>query len=162
MDDLTANVAAIRSDLRALRLHLAAPLAARSESLEGFIAGCVPALLVDLGSGTDPAPDGEIIGATEQVDLMFGYLPGELIGKPLSVLIPERLRATHAQHFAHFAADPHDRQMGARNMHLIGLRRDGTEIPVEIGLFSRVAGVPDDRRRVVAAIIFDMSSRIDQ
>jgi PAS domain S-box-containing protein len=64
---------------------------------------------------------------------LFGYSRAELIGEPMDVLVPRRLRAGHPGHVANFFADPKTRSMGA-GRELFGQRKDGTEVPLEIGL----------------------------
>jgi len=64
---------------------------------------------------------------------MFGCPEGELIGKPLSLLIPERLRQVHEEHLANFFAEPRIRAMGLL-LDLTGCRQDGSEFPVDISL----------------------------
>ncbi|GGI82382.1 PAS domain-containing sensor histidine kinase [Legionella impletisoli] len=69
----------------------------------------------------------------EQLEHMFGYSRDELIGKPIEMLVPKRFRAKHPLYRKAFFKDPKARLMGA-GRDLYGLRRDGTEFPVEIGL----------------------------
>ncbi|MRG94502.1 PAS domain S-box protein [Polyangium spumosum] len=64
---------------------------------------------------------------------MFGYERDELLGRPIDVLVPERLRADHIEHRMRYAAEPRPRPMGA-GLELHGRRKDGTEFPVEISL----------------------------
>jgi len=77
--------------------------------------------------------DGKIILVNAQTEKLFGYHRDELIGLPVETLVPERLRRTHPAHRKAYAADPQVRAMGA-GRDLFGLRKDGTEVPVEIGL----------------------------
>lgn len=77
--------------------------------------------------------DGMIVLVNAQVEQAFGYARQELIGRPVERLIPERFRAHHADHRRMFCAAPSARAMSGR-ANLVGLRKDGTEFPVEIGL----------------------------
>ena len=68
---------------------------------------------------------------------LFGYAPGELVGRPLNLVLPERFRAAHAEHMHNFAhGDEPSRLMGQR-VTVRGLTRDGTELPLEVSI-SRV------------------------
>ena len=71
--------------------------------------------------------------ASTRIEALFGHRPDELVGKPLSVLIPERYRDLHAAHLDRFMNDPSPRMMGA-GLKLCALRKDGSEFPVEISL----------------------------
>jgi formate hydrogenlyase transcriptional activator len=62
---------------------------------------------------------------------LFGYSHAELIGQPIEMLIPERFRSGHPSHRENYHAHPRARQMGAA-LNLFGLRKDGTEFPVDI------------------------------
>lgn len=70
---------------------------------------------------------------------MFGYTAGELIGKPLELLLPERYRGSHTQHRHDFNGKPVPRRMGL-GRDLMGMRKDGMEFPVEISLSYSNAG----------------------
>jgi PAS domain S-box-containing protein len=64
---------------------------------------------------------------------LFGYSSEELIGQPVEMLVPVRFRGGHPRHRENYNAAPRARQMGAA-MSLFGLRKDGTEFPVDIML----------------------------
>ena len=64
---------------------------------------------------------------------MFGYTRAELIGQPAELFIPKRLRERHVAHRATYMAASRVRSMGQR-LDLIGLRKDGSELPVEVSL----------------------------
>ncbi|OEZ62543.1 PAS domain S-box protein [Duganella sp. HH105] len=76
---------------------------------------------------------GEIVLINSQTELLFGYPRAELLGKKIEVLIPARYGARHPSLRQGFVSQPRPRSMGA-GLELHGLRRDGTEFPVEISL----------------------------
>ena len=76
---------------------------------------------------------GEIVLCNTEAERMFGYEQGELIGRRVEDLVPMRLRGAHPGMRGHFHESPSKRQMGA-GRDLSGVRKDGVEIPVEIGL----------------------------
>jgi PAS domain S-box-containing protein len=76
---------------------------------------------------------GTIVHANPQLEAMFGYSGGELMGQPVEVLVPVRLAGRHQASRSDYAADPHVRSMDAQ-LELLGRRRDGSEFPVEVSL----------------------------
>ena len=76
---------------------------------------------------------GKIILVNAQLEEMFGYAPGELVGRELGVLIPERYRARHAKYVAHYFEKPGSRPMGVI-FEIYGLRKAGVEFPADISL----------------------------
>ncbi len=126
---------------------------------------------------------GHIVRTNSAFHRLFGYLPSELQGKPVEVVVPERLRARHREHRRLYMKSPHNRPIGL-NLNLAARRKDGTEFPVEIGLTyaegtngayvicnitdisGRLAREADDRRRealtmlgtTVAGIAHDLNN----
>jgi PAS domain S-box-containing protein len=98
--------------------------------------------------------EGHIVWANGRAAQMFGYDDGALPGQALDVLLPERLRAAHAQHRAGFFADPRVRPMGL-GLELIARRKDGSEFPVEISL----SHVETDRGLLALGFIMDVTPR---
>lgn len=76
---------------------------------------------------------GTIVLVNHEVERMFGYHRDELVGRPIDLLVPDRNRGAHPAHRASFRARPTTRAMGA-GRDLFGRRKDGRELPVEIGL----------------------------
>lgn len=76
---------------------------------------------------------GLIVTANPALEKLFGYNTGELSGQTIEKLIPTRLAEKHVEHREHFHANPHPRSMGT-GLNLSGLRKDGSEFPVEVSL----------------------------
>jgi len=80
-----------------------------------------------LASGTD----GIIQESNPRATELFGYERAELVGMMIDELVPARMRALHPIHRENFNAHPRVRSMGLTK-DLIGLRKDGTEFPVDV------------------------------
>ena len=76
---------------------------------------------------------GAIVLVNAETERMFGYGREELIGQPIESLLPLGLRATHLRDRTEFVARPERRRMGA-GRDLFGVRKDGSQFPVEVGL----------------------------
>jgi methyl-accepting chemotaxis protein len=81
--------------------------------------------------------DGIIELVNLQAEKLFGYRRDELLGHAVEMLVPQRFRPNHPHHRSGFFLDPRARMMGV-GRDLAGLRKDGTEFPIEIGLTSIV------------------------
>jgi len=78
-------------------------------------------------------PKGEIVLVNSQAVSLFGWKHEEMMGRKIEMLVPERYRARHPGHRTGFFANPKVRSMGA-GLELHGLRKGGSEFPVEISL----------------------------
>ena len=76
---------------------------------------------------------GSIVRVNLQVEKIFGYSPDELLGQKVEILVPERLRTQHVELRKKFMEAPRARQLGV-GRNLVGRRKDGSEVPVEIAL----------------------------
>jgi PAS domain S-box-containing protein len=79
------------------------------------------------------AAQGRIALVNSQAERLFGYDRAELYGQPIEILVPEGQRGQHVDWRRGYARDPQSRPMGA-GRDLYGRRKDGSEVPVEIGL----------------------------
>jgi PAS domain S-box-containing protein len=97
---------------------------------------------------------GRIVLANRQADKLFGYPDGELRGQLLEVLIPELYRGAHADQPAAYSLAPTQRPMGV-GRELYGLRRDGSQFPIEISL----SPLATEEGTLVMSAIRDISER---
>jgi PAS domain S-box-containing protein len=80
--------------------------------------------------------EGRIKETNTQLERLFGYSANELLGHPIEILIPERYSQSHPAHRRGYDDQPRIRPMGS-GLELFGLRKDGTEFPVDINFRKR-------------------------
>lgn len=97
--------------------------------------------------------NGTICLINPQTEKLFGYARSELIGKPVEILLPESIREAHRRRRETYLKNPVVRAMGG-NIDLMGRRKDGSDVPVEISL----GPVGEGAKLRVVASIRDMSA----
>jgi PAS domain S-box-containing protein len=97
---------------------------------------------------------GKIVLVNAQTEKLFGYRSQELIGSEVDMLVPQKYRGAHAAYRSEFMAEPRARAAGA-GRDLYGVRRDGSEFPVEIGLNP----IKTARGTLVLSAIVDITQR---
>lgn len=120
----------------------------QGQSLEWLLKSASEAMLIADGAGS-------ILVANSPAEQLFGYSEGDLNGKSIESLIPERLRTSHKSLRQGFAAHAKARSMGS-GIELFACRRDSSEFPVEISL-SPLQGIGDGD--LVMATIHDITRR---
>ncbi len=86
---------------------------------------------------------------------IFGYAADEILGQPLELLIPARLRARHRQHMANFAASATVARLMEERQAIVGRRKNGEEFPAEVSISKlELAG-----RQIFTAVLRDITDR---
>lgn len=111
--------------------------------LSELLLEAAPDAIVSIDSG------GLVRFFNRQAEIAFGWSREEVLGRPIENLLPARFHDAHIQHRASFFQYPRIRPMGL-GYDLWGLRKDGTEFPVEIALSPVVA--PDGTQWAMATI----------
>jgi len=88
---------------------------------------------------------------------LFGYAPEEMIGRPITIIIPERMRGAHTSGLSRVAAGEKP-NLGGKTVEVSAIRKDGSEFPIEITLSIWW----DDRGICAGAVIKDISERRDR
>lgn len=110
----------------------------------------------------ESAPDAMVIVDDEgnmtivnaQAEAMFGYERSEMLGQPVEMLLPERMRSAHVVRRRRYEEDPSLRPMGS-GLDLVGRRKDGSEFPVEISL----SPAQTKKARFISSVIRDVTRR---
>ena len=100
---------------------------------------------------------GIILTVNPAVENIFGWTPRALIGQPLTTLMPEHLRAGHAAGMERYLRTG-TRKLDWRSIALPGLKKDGTEFPMEVSF----GEFHDGERRIFSGFMRDVSDRAAQ
>ncbi|MFA5897431.1 MAG: PAS domain S-box protein, partial [Thermoplasmata archaeon] len=96
-----------------------------------------------------------IVSFCRRAEKIFGYTAQEILGQPLSLLVPSRFEESHDAHFREFAAGAETvRRMNERS-NVRGRRRDGTEFPAEVSISKSI----EDGKATFTAVIRDITER---
>jgi PAS domain S-box-containing protein len=98
--------------------------------------------------------DGHIVLVNRQAEQLFGYRCAQMVGQPVEMLLPERVRHAHLRHRLDYSDDPRTRPMGAGQA-LTGRRSDGQEFPAEISL----SPIRTPRGLFVATVVRDVTEK---
>jgi len=136
---------------RAHRARRAAREALRASEarFEGIFSTAFDAILV-------VDADQRVVLCNQAAAELFGAAREELLGAPLTRLMPERFRAGHEQHVHRFAADPEmARAMSQRPAAIFGLRKNGEEFAAE----ASISKLEIDQQRLFTVVLRDVSER---
>jgi diguanylate cyclase (GGDEF)-like protein/PAS domain S-box-containing protein len=97
---------------------------------------------------------GRIVLVNAHAEEMFGYSRAEMLGSSVEMLVPESRRYAHERHRDVFAQAPQARPMG-KDLDLLGCKKDGTELPIEVSL----SPFSSEQGDLTIAIARDISGR---
>ena len=129
------------------RVALTRALSASQQRLEAVLRSANDAIV-----SVDQA--GHVVGWNPHATALFGYTEDEMLGEPLTAMIPERFRAGHRAGIERVASGGEKHVIG-RTVELAGAHRDGREFPIELSLATWTAG----DERFFSGIIRDITER---
>jgi PAS domain S-box-containing protein len=98
--------------------------------------------------------EGKIVLVNAQTESLFGYARDELLGHHVELLLPDAVRERHLMHRTDYLTDPRTRPMGV-GLELAGLRKDGSDFPVDISL----SAIDTGEGRLLTAFVRDITER---
>jgi PAS domain S-box-containing protein len=120
----------------------------RTEERFQRVVEAAPSAMIMVGA------DGLMTLVNNQTEKLFAYHRSELLGQNIEMLIPSRFRSNHGDQLGKFFAAPVARAMGA-GRDLFGVRKDGREVPIEIGL----SPIVTEHGQFVLAAVIDITER---
>ncbi len=121
----------------------------KSESRTRAIVDTTPDAIITMTS------DGTVRSFNPGAENIFGYSAEEIVGRPLSTLMPDRFRGAHEAGFRRYLAGAQARIIGNGAVELAGLRKDGTEFPLDLSL----GEMREDDDILFTGIVRDISER---
>jgi len=115
-------------------------------------------IFLEIGDGVIGSDKGGTIKlANPAAAAIFGWHDGELVGKPLTVLLPERTKNIHHELVAAFSSgEVETRRMGQRGSGIMGRRADGSEVNLGITILK----TDDDGEPLMIAVVRDISEHV--
>ncbi len=102
-------------------------------------------------------PENRIIFYNKAAESLFGYSAGEILGKPLNILLPERYRSQHTEHIKYFrSTGTSTRRMGELGT-VFGLRSNGEEFPLE----ASISQFDMEGEKYLTVILRDITKRLE-
>ncbi|HEU4996148.1 MAG TPA: PAS domain-containing sensor histidine kinase [Gemmatimonadaceae bacterium] len=131
------------------------PSSASARRLTEFLLSDIVAISADAIICVDA--DQKITLFNDGAEQIFGWKAEEVMGKPLDILLPERVRAIHSSHIERFRDAPeHARKMGQRR-EISGLRKNGEEFPAE----AAIAKVTMGDSVVFSVVLRDITEQVE-
>jgi len=148
--DHDARMATAFGELAAVALHNSQTLQALENSEQRFrsLVESAADAIISADSG------GNMILWNRRVESMFGYRTEEVVGKPLTIIMPERFREAHKKGMKRVSSTGKSRIIG-ETIELAGLRRDGSEFPLELSVAKWETG----EELFFTAVIRDITER---
>ena len=152
LDDLAATVESLLQGRRQRALLAASEVRSReSAERDRLLWQTTNDVVLTLGE------DNRVRSCNPAIAQVLGYAPEDVVGQPLAMLQPQRLRAAHEAGFARYVAT-RERKLDWRAVQALALHRDGREIPVEISF----SDMQVDGQRLFGAFMRDVSQRVRQ
>ncbi|GJL54462.1 MAG: hypothetical protein NPIRA02_15940 [Nitrospirales bacterium] len=146
LQETLQRVASVHA-LRKIAQNTASGLMASTERYRSIVETARDAII--LGD-----PDGNILSWNKAAELMFGYSAKDIVGQPLTRLMPARYREQHNQGLKRIRSMGEARAIG-KTVELHGLKKGGEEFPIELSLSRSV----ESNEQFYCGIIRDVTSR---
>ncbi len=88
-------------------------------------------------------------------EAIFGYGADEVLGQSLKMLLPDRVRETHAKHVESFARSSASQRLWKKRMEIYGVRKDGSEFPAE----ASIAKIQRGEETIFTVMLHDITER---